>query len=294
MISLSKIFLIFGLAALILTSCAAAPQKTDDALSVLASTSILADLAQNVVGERAQVQTLIPRGADAHAYQAAPSDVSKISRSNLLILNGLGYERFIKPLLENAGGTRIIVVASDGADAQADDPHLWLDVRQTIVYVENIRDGLIQADLDSADIYRANAAAYIEKLNDLNAWIFAQVETLPAERRVLVTNHEALGYFARRYGFILAASVLPSFSSEASVSAKQIAAAIEAVRAADAPAIFLDEAENVKLAEQIASETGARVVDTLHLETLSDDAPTYIDMMKHNTLEIINALRQNP
>ncbi|MCZ2127756.1 MAG: zinc ABC transporter substrate-binding protein [Anaerolineales bacterium] len=289
---LKKLFLTITLAALTLSACSAAQPKADDSLNVLASTSVLADLAQNAAGERVQIRALIPRGADAHAYQAAPADVSKIAQSDVLILNGLGYERFIEPLLENAGRTRIIVVASAGADAQADDPHLWLDVSQAIIYVENIRDGLIQADPVGADEYRANAAAYVEQLRELDVWIFAQVETLPKERRVLVANHEALNYFARRYGFQIAANILPSFSSEASVSAQQIAAAIEAVRAANAPAIFLDEAENVKLAEQIASETGARIADKLHLETLTDDAPTYIDMMKWNTREIIGALKE--
>jgi ABC-type Zn uptake system ZnuABC Zn-binding protein ZnuA len=159
--------------------------------------------------------------------------------------------------------------------------------------VENIRDGLSQADPEGAETYKANASAYIEKLTELDIWIWEQVQTIPAERRLLVTNHEAMGYFAERYTFTIVGSILPSFSSEAGVSAQEIASAIESVKSSGAPAIFLGEVENTDLADQIASETGVKVVNTLYLESLTNGAPapTYIDMMKHNVTEIVNALK---
>ncbi|MBE0672692.1 MAG: zinc ABC transporter substrate-binding protein [Anaerolineales bacterium] len=308
---INTIIVTLTLAALFLTGCGSAPQNSDSAVRVLASTSILADIAQHVAGDRLPVDSLLPIGADPHAYQAAPSDVTKIAESDLLILNGVEYEHFIEPLLENAGGERIIIEATAGLEPhpagghadeaesgtghehEAGDPHMWLDPNLVIKYVENIRDGLIQVDADGAEIYRANADAYIIRLKDLDAWIIEEVNMIPAERRLLVTNHEAMGYFAERYGFKVVDTILPSFSSEASASAKEIVAAVEAIKSSGAPAIFLGEVENSDLANQIASETGVKVVDTLYLESLTDGdpAPTYIDMMKHNVTQIVNALK---
>ncbi|MFN8399558.1 MAG: zinc ABC transporter substrate-binding protein [Anaerolineales bacterium] len=300
----NTIIVTLTLSALLLAGCGSAPQSTDNTLNVLASTTFLADIAQNVAGDRVQVQSLLPVGADPHAYQAAPSDVSKIANSDVLILNGLEYEHFIEPLLENAGGEHFIITATDGLtpnqieseEASGEmvvDPHMWLDVNRATHYVENIRDGLIQADPEGAETYKANAATYIAQLLDLDQWIWEQVQTIPAEHRLLVTNHEAMGYFAERYGFTVVGSILPSFSSEAGVSAQEIAAAIESVKSSGAPAIFLGEVENTDLADQIASETGVKVVNSLYLETLTagEPAATYVDMMKHNVTEIVNGLK---
>lgn len=308
---INVVFAVSTFAALFLTGCGSAPQSSDDAVRVLTSTSILADITQNIAGDRLQVNSLLPIGADPHAYQAAPSDVAKIAESDLLILNGVEYEHFIEPLLENAGGGRIIIEATAGlkphpagghadeAEAgtgtghEAGDPHMWLDPTLVITYVENIRDGLIRVDAEGAGIYAANADAYIAQLKDLDKWIVEQVSAIPTERRLLVTNHEAMGYFAERYGFEVVDTILPSFSSEASASAQEIVAAVEAIKSSGAPAIFLGEVENSDLANQIASETGVKVVDTLYLESLTDgdSAPTYIDMMKHNVTQIVNALK---
>ena len=293
------------LAALFLTGCGSAPQSSDDALRVLASTSFLADIAQNVAGDRVTVASLLPFGADPHAYQAAPSDVAKIAESNLLILNGVEYEHFIEPLFENAGGERLIIEAANGLephpaeehageaesgeshDHEAGDPHMWLDPNLVITYVENIRDGLIEVDPEGAETYKANADAYIAQLKDLDKWIVEQVNSIPAERRLLVTNHEAVGYFAERYGFEIVGAIIPSLSTDAGTSAKEMAALIEQIKSSGAPAIFLGEVENADLANQIADETGVKVVNDLYLESLTDGAPaaTYIDMMKHNVTQ---------
>ena len=194
------------LTALFITSCGISPQREANTLNVLASTSFLADIAQNVAGDRAHVDSLLPVGADPHAYEATPSDVVKISESTVLILNGLEYEHFIESLLENAGGERLVITASDGLeprqveedegeDHEEGDPHMWLDPILVMTYVENIRDGLSEADPEGAETYNANAEAYIAELQELDAFIREQVESIPAERRLLVTNHEALGYF---------------------------------------------------------------------------------------------------
>jgi ABC-type Zn uptake system ZnuABC Zn-binding protein ZnuA len=295
---------IFIVTAFFLTACGSAPSKKDGALNVLASTTFLADMAQNVAGDRAKVESLLPVGADPHSYQAAPSDVAKIADSKVLILNGLEYEHFIEPLLANAGGERLVITATDGLKpnqmedeenlgAMVGDPHMWLDPSLVIKYIENIRDGLIKADPQGTETYKANADAYIAKLKDLDAKITEQVNTVPAERRLLVTNHEAMGYFAQHYGFEVAGSVIPSLSSSAAPSAKDMAGLIDKIKQFHVPAVFLDTADNSTLAKQIADETGVKVVDDLHLESLTEGAPaaTYIDMMKYNVSRIVETLK---
>ncbi|NOT05808.1 MAG: zinc ABC transporter solute-binding protein [Anaerolineales bacterium] len=294
---INSIIVFSTLAALFLTGCGSAPKSSDGRLKALTSTTFLADITRNIAGDRISVDSLLPVGADPHAYQAAPSDVAKIAESNLLILNGLEYEHFIEPLLENAGGEKLMIEATAGLspreDAGSIDPHMWLDPNLVVTYVENIRDGLIQIDAGGAEIYTANADAYIAQLKELDQWIVEQVNTIPVERRLLVTNHEAVGYFAERYGFEVVGAVIPSMSTDAGTSAKGLAALIEQVKAAGAPAIFLGEVENPDLANQIASETNVKVVDNLYLESLTDGAPaaTYIDMMKHNVIQIVKALK---
>ena len=295
-----SIFVVTTLSTLFLTGCGSSPKSIDSRLKVLTSTTFLADIAQNVAGERVQVDALLPIGMDPHAYQAAPADVAKIAESNLLILNGLEYEHFIESLLENAGGERLIIEATadlspreDSGSEHSVDPHMWLDPNLVITYVKNIRAGLIQIDTEGAETYKTNADAYIAHLKELDAWIVEQVNTIPAEHRLLVTNHEALGYFAERYGFEVVGAVIPSMSTDAGTSAKEMSTLIEQIKSAGAPAIFLGEVENSDLATQIAAETDAKVVDDLYLESLTDGAPaaTYIDMMKHNVSRIVDALK---
>jgi len=291
--------------ALALSACgsgASSPGRT--APVVLASTSILADITRRVAGGRLEVDSLLPVGTDPHSYQPVPADVAKIGDSSLLVVNGLGYERFLESLLENAGGEHRVITASDGLEPlkvedEADagqflgDPHMWLDPSRVVVYVENIREGLTRIDPEGAAVYRSNAEAYAAQLGDLDAWIVEQVSQVSPERRLLVTNHETLGYFSDRYGFTIIGAVAPSLSSDASPSAGQMAGLIEQIKATGAPAIFVDEVDNPALARQIAEETGVKVVQDLHFESLTGGPPaaTYIDMMRHDVRLIVNALK---
>jgi ABC-type Zn uptake system ZnuABC Zn-binding protein ZnuA len=280
------------LLAVVLASCSggAAPD-------ILTTTTILADVTRNVVGDRFTVESLVPAGSDPHSYQPVPQDATKISRSRLLVIHGADYEGFLQPLLDNAGGKENLIDASTGlrllTDEAGTDPHLWLDPNNVIAYTDNIREGLIQFDPDGAESYDANASAYIDQLTDLDAWINGQVAQIEPQRRVLVTNHEAFGYFAERYGFQVVGAITPSFSSDSSPSAQQMADLVEQIRLYEAPAIFLDASDNPDLAQQIAAETGARVVTDLHLESLTSGAPaaTYIDMMRDNVTKIVQALQ---
>jgi len=280
----------------IISACgqnASTSQKADSEL--LTSTTILADITRNIAGARITVDSLLPIGTDPHSYQPTPRDVARITDSKLLIINGAGYEHFLESILENAGSEREVIDASAGINPgeEAVDPHMWLDPNNVIVYVENIREALTHFDPEGAADYQSNADAYVAELKNLDAWIVEQVRQVPEVNRLLVTNHEALGYFAERYGFTVAGTVVESFSSSASPSAGQMADLIDQIRSSSAPAIFLDASDNESLAEQIADETGVRVVTGLHLESLTEGVPaaTYIDMMKHNVTLIVDALK---
>jgi ABC-type Zn uptake system ZnuABC Zn-binding protein ZnuA len=267
---------------------------------VLTSTTFLADIAQNVAGDRLQVESLLPFGADPHSYQPIPQDVARVANSNLLIVNGADYEHFLGTILENAGGERTVIEASAGLKVREDagnehgvDPHLWLDPNNVIYYVENIRDGLIETDPAGTETYTTNAQGYIVQLQELDAWIREQVNSIPAERRLLVTNHDSLWYFSERYGFKVIGTVVEGTSSSAAPSAKQMAALIDRIKASGAPAVFLDAAESPALADQVASDAGVKVVTDLYFGSLTDGPPagTYIDMMKHNVNRIVEALK---
>ncbi|TLN19524.1 zinc ABC transporter substrate-binding protein [bacterium] len=301
-----KRFVIFGLLlSTLLGGCAgqpaAQPAGTAQAgqLQVLTSNDFLADLTRQVAGERATVTSLIPPGLDPHAFEPAPQDIARVAESQVLVINGGGLEAWLAGVLENAGGQRLLITASQGLTSRpADDagehpegdPHFWLDPVLAKTYVANIRDGLAQADPAGAEGYAANAAAYQARLDELDAWIKAQVETIPPERRLLVTNHESFGYFADRYGFTLVGAVVPSVSSSASPTAQDLARLIDQIRQTGAPAIFLESGSNPELADQVAAETGVQVVTGLLTHSFGPSAEDYIAMMKWNVGLIVKAL----
>ena len=284
---------------MLLSACEGQPASASEKAApvILTSTPLLADVTRNIAGDRLRVESLLPYGSDPHSYQPTPQDAAKVSESKLIIVNGAGYEQFLNAMLENAAEEVTLVEASTGIhprnEAGAVDPHMWLDPNHMIVYVDNIREALIQLDPAGKEVYESNAAAYISKLKTLDSWIQEQVQQIPPEKRLLITNHESLGYFAERYGFTVVGAVIESFSSDASPSAQQLAALIDQIRSTGAPAIFLDTADNDTFARQIAQETGVKVVTDLHLESLTDGAPaaTYLDMMKHNVTQIVSALK---
>jgi ABC-type Zn uptake system ZnuABC Zn-binding protein ZnuA len=287
---------------------------------VLVVENFLADIVQNVVGERFTVQSLIPGGVDPHSYQPTPQDVARIAESDLLILNQLGMEEALDHVLLNAGGDFLLVEASAGlvdrtqteehddetslqaedelgedADHPHDgDPHFWLDPINVVTYVENIRDGLIQVDPEGAQEYTRNAEAYIAELKELDAWIVEQVNQIPPQRRLLVTNHESLGYFADRYGFKIVGSIIPSVTTGASPTAQDLAALTRQIQESGAPAIFLETGTNPRLAEQLESETGIKIAPGIysHSTTAGEEpASTYLEMMRYNTTVIVEALK---
>ena len=298
---------LLALAALAAAGCGAAAEgATSGALDVVASTSFLADIAQNVAGDRFQVQSLIPVGTDPHAFEPTPSDLKKVAGADLVIVNGAGLEGTLLTTLQNAVGDTPVVDASAGLPTRTPqpgepqlasgekDPHFWLDPKLVKTYVSNIEQAFSLADPAGAATYKANAAAYDKKLDALDAWIRQQVAQVPQADRKLVTDHASLGYFADRYGFTVVGTVIPSASTGETPTARQLADLTQAIRATGARAIFVDASDNPQLAEQIGNETGVRVVTGLldHSLTAADGAaPTYIEMMKYDTRQIVEALK---
>ena len=299
-----SLFIISALVTTMLGACSSMPAvpSQPNNLKVVATESFLGDIAQNVAGNRIKVDTLLPVTVDPHEYEPKPQDITKLAQSQVIIVNGLGYETWLQKVLDNLGGRRVVIVTTAGLTPNPDpsgehpegDPHMWMDPLKAINYVDQIRDGLSQVDPDGKAIYAQNADAYIAKLQALDQWAKDQISQLPKEKRLLVTNHDALGYFAQAYGFTVVGAVIPSVTTEASPSAKQLAGLIETIRKSGAPAIFLDIGENQNLARQIASDTGVKVVTDLYVESISGPdgpAPTYIDMIKYDVTKIITALQ---
>jgi ABC-type Zn uptake system ZnuABC Zn-binding protein ZnuA len=286
----------------LLSSCQPTASQTPGLPRVLAVESFLADIARNVAGDRLAVESLIPVGADPHAYQPSPQDAARIANVDVLIINGANLEAFIAPILQNASTKQRVISASAGLRARPDpsgqnpegDPHFWFDPNNVIKYVENIRDGFSEADPVGTPVYVANANKYIGELESLDAWIRSQVQSVPQANLLLITNHETFGYFAERYGFTIVGSIVPSITSGAAPSAQELAALVDKIRSSGVPAIFLENGTNPQLADQIASETGVKVVSDLYTHSLSlPDGPaaTYIDMMRHDVTVIVEALK---
>jgi ABC-type Zn uptake system ZnuABC Zn-binding protein ZnuA len=293
-------FVLFGL--ILLAACQAnvdpTPQSSGGTLGesgpkVIVVESFLADIAQNVAGERFNVEVLIPPGSDPHTFQPTPQDVTKIANSQLLIANGAGLEDWLQEILDNAGGERLVIEAADSLLSESTrpgDPHFWLDPNYVIHYAEQIRDGYILIDPAGEKDYTQNAADYILQLEELDSWIEGQFEKIPSESRMLVTNHESFGYFADRYGFEIIGTIIPNVSTGTSPSAQQLVGLIETIKATNTTAIFLESGTNPELAEQVAREAGVKVIKDLLTHSV-DPPGGYIEMMKYNTLAIVEALK---
>jgi zinc/manganese transport system substrate-binding protein len=271
------------------------PLRAEDRLNVVASFSILGDLAKNVGGDKVDVTTLVGPNGDVHVYTPAPSDAKKNADARLLVMNGLGLEGWLPRLVQSAGSKATIVTASNGiaplqlgSDA---DPHAWQSVANARIYVANIRDALIAADPADAAVFRANAERYLGELNALDAEVRAAIAKIPPERRKVITTHNAFGYFAAAYGVTFVAPV--GVSTESEPSARDIATLIQQIKAEKIPAVFLENLGDDRLIRRIAAETGAKAGGTLYSDSLTDEkgpAPTYIALVRHNIKALTSAL----
>jgi zinc/manganese transport system substrate-binding protein len=281
--------------ALAVTLTAVIPLHAQEKINVVSSFSILGDFAKNVGGERANITTLVGANSDVHVYTPAPADAKKIADAKLVIVNGFGLEGWLPRLVQSSGGKAAIVTGTNGiaprklgSDA---DPHAWQSVVNAKIYASNIRDALIAADPAEAATYRANADAYLAKLDALDREVREAVARIPEARRKVISTHDAFGYFADAYGVAFIAP--QGVSTESEASARDIAAIITQIRTAKIPAVFLENIIDVRLIRRIAAETGAKIGGTLYSDSLTGengDAPTYIDMVRHNIKVLTSAL----
>jgi zinc/manganese transport system substrate-binding protein len=284
-----------GLLVALAVSLGASPLHAQAPLNVVASFSILGDFVKNVGGDRVAVTTLVGGDGDVHVYTPTPSDARKIADARLLVVNGFGLEGWLPRLLQAAGGKASIVTVTSGiaplrlgSDA---DPHAWQSVANAKKYVANIRDALAAADPPDAEFFRQNAQAYLARLDALDGEVRQAVDQIPESRRKVISTHDAFGYFAARYGIAFIAPI--GVSTEAEPSARDIAKIIAQVKAERIPAVFLERIGDPRLMRRISAETGARIGGTLYSDSLSDEkgeAPTYIDMVRHNIRTLTSAL----
>jgi len=277
----------------VVTSAVAA--RAQDRVNVVTSFSILGDFVKNVGGERVNVTTLVGPDGDVHVYTPAPADAKKIADAKLLVINGLGLEGWLPRLVQSSGSKAPIIIATKniaplklGSDA---DPHAWQSVANAKKYVTNIRDALGAADPADAETFRANTERYLAELDALDREVREAIGKIPESRRKIISTHDAFGYFASAYGIKFIAPLGVSTESEA--SARDIAGIITQIKTAKIPAVFLENISDPRLIRQIAAETGARIGGTLYSDSLTGekgDAPTYIDMVRHNIRALTSAL----
>jgi zinc/manganese transport system substrate-binding protein len=279
----------------VLVLVAALPARAESRLNVVASFSILGDFARSVGGDRIDVTTLVGANSDVHVYTPSPADAKKISDARLLIINGLGLEGWLPRLVQSSGGKATIVTATDGIAPReldsAADPHAWQSVADAKIYVVNIRDALVSTDPAGAAAYRDNTKAYLAKLDALDREVRQAVAQIPENRRKVISTHDAFGYFAAAYGVAFIAP--QGVSTESEPSARDIASIIRQVRNGRIPAVFLENISDPRLMQRIAAETGARIGGTLYSDSLTEEngeAPTYIDMVRHNIKALTSAL----
>ena len=265
-------------------------------LRVVTTTTVFADIVQNVGGSRVSATSIIPPGVGPEDYEPKPEDARKLADAQLIVSNGVGLDDFLERLLTSAGGNQPRLVLGEGIPVITVDgepnPHFWLD--PTLVrdhYVPAIAAKLTALDPEGKATYDANVASYSAALDALDADLKTKVEEIPAASRKLVTFHDAFPYFAKHYGFVLVGVILANVGQEP--TAGELATLVETVKAAGVTAVFSEAQFNPKLAETLAQEAGVtKVVTTLYNDALGPaPADTYVGLMRWNVDQIVAALR---
>ena len=281
-------------------------------IRVVTGLAIVQDLVQRVGGERVEAFSIVPPGADPHTYQPTPRDVQSLQGTRLAVWNGLGLDETAADLVaEQSLPDLTVVVLSEGitplagddhdheaeAHEEADEhghahaganPHLWLDPAYAVRYVERIRDALVEVDPANAETYRANAAAYVGEINALDAWAKGEIATIPAERRKLVTFHDAFPYLASHYGLDLVGVVLKSPGREP--SAQEVAMLVTEIQQHQIPAVYAEPQFNARILELAARDAGIQV-KRLYSDAFDDQVKSYLDLMRFNVTSLVEGLR---
>jgi len=282
-------------------------------LKVVASFTVIADFAKNVGGDRVNITTIVGPDGDAHVYEPSPADAVAMAKADVVLVNGLHFEGFLQRLVDASATKASIVTLTKGvtpidfkpefADADAaegagtgggktvTDPHAFQSIANAKIYVKNIAEAFCTADSAGCDSYKANAADYSKKLDALETEVRTAIQSIPQDKRVVITSHDAFGYFEHEYGLTFLAP--QGISTDSEPSAADVARLVSQVKQDKAAAIFIENITNPRLIEQISSESGIKVGGTLYSDALSgSDGPaaTYIDMMHSNITQIKGAI----
>lgn len=296
---------------LLTVSCTSPDEAGEgDGLTILATTSVIGDIVANVVGDEADVEVLIPIGADSHEYQFSAAQVAAMQQADVIFANGLGLEESLADVLESleGDGANVLEIAplvdpipfgeSEHEDEDSEhedgdlDPHVWMDPLRMVQAARLIATEL--ATLDPSVDWMSNAEAYVSELVSLDADIISLLAVVPNDSRKLVTNHDAFGYFADRYEFEVVGTIIPSGSTLADPSSAELAELVMVMEAENITAIFAETSSSDALASAVAAELGTDVaIVELFTESLSEegtDADTYIGMLRENGMRIANSL----
>jgi manganese/iron transport system substrate-binding protein len=297
----TKLRLVFAVIGTFL-ACSSSTQAADRP-RVLTTFTILADMARNVAGEHADVESLTKPGAEIHGYEPTPRDIVKTQRATLVLWNGMNLERWFEPFFAKVKNVPQVILTegiepmgiTEGPYSGKPNPHAWMSPANALIYVENIRAALTRVDPNNAAAYSANAAAYSAKIKALDAPVRAQLARIPESQRWLVTSEGAFSYLCRDYG--LRPLYLWPINADAQGTPQQVRSVIDQIRAHQVPVVFSESTVSDKPIRQVAKETGARYGGVLYVDSLTDasgPAPTYLALLETNAKTIVNAFLGAP
>ena len=296
-----RIAAMFTIAVLAAALTACTGDQQDRKFKAVTTFTVIADMARNVAGDAAIVESITKPNAEIHNYQPTPGDILRAQGSDLIIWNGLNLELWFERFLQNLDDVPDVVVSegvkpmgiAEGPYTGKPNPHAWMSPSDALIYVENIRAAFVEHDPANADTYNANAAAYAARIKALVDPIRAEIAAIPEERRWLATSEGAFSYMARDFG--LKELYLWPINADQQGTPQQVRKVIDTVREKKVPAIFSESTVSPNPAQQVARETGIRYGGVLFVDSLSDEngpVPTYLDLLRVDTETIVKALSE--
>lgn len=288
-------------AALILSFFSQSGVAAKKPFKVITTFTVIQDIAQNVAGDAAVVESITKPGAEIHGYQPTPRDIVKTQSADLILWNGLGLEVWFERFFENLKGVPAVVLTEgitplpirEGSYSGKANPHAWMSPDNALIYVENIRQALVQYDPDNAATYNLNAKNYSEKIRAMDAPLRERLNKVPEQKRWLVTSEGAFSYLAKDYEFHEA--YLWPINAEEQGTPQQVRRVIDLVRANDIPVVFSESTISDKSAKQVTKETNAKYGGVLYVDSLSGadgPVPTYLDLLRVTVDTIASGFEQ--
>jgi ABC-type Zn uptake system ZnuABC Zn-binding protein ZnuA len=281
------------LAAAVLFGCSDGGGGSNASVTAVATTTQLADFVHDVGGERVSVDSILRPNSDPHEYEPRPSDAAAVAKADIVFRSGGDLDEWLDQVVDSAGGDAKRVTLIDSVKREGDDPHWWQNPRNAILAVVAIRDALIKVDPGGRSGYERRATAYTAKLRRLDADVQRCIDQVPPDKRKLVTTHDALGYFAVRYGIDVIGAVIPSLSTQAQPSAKDVQKLVDQIKSEGVEAIFPEASLSKKLEQAISREAGAKVGGQLWADTLGpkgSSGATYLGAIRANAAALANGM----